>query len=504
MGKRKRGSTSLEAIADGLGMQSTHKHGVDPQATVQDKGRRVKGSIRDALLAPVTIQIVVGTYEKVLHGLTATITPPLAVEDEKPPNVEFADTFLFNAHGSAIRCLAVSPNTRISEKVILASGGSDQVVNLYSISTTPPSRAKAHGPAMPTLARNKIGENPKNRELGSLQHHAGSITALHFPTRSKLLSAAEDNAIAVARTRDWTVLSTIKASIPKARGRPSGDTASLGGASAGVNDFAVHPSMKLMLSVGKGEKCMRLWNLVTGKKAAVLNFDRSLLQSVGEGKYSSGEGRRVQWNSLGEEFAVVFEKGCVIYGIDSKPKCRMFPSPQTKIHQLRYATVAVDGKEPFEVLAVSADDGRILLYSTKDIVTKDIIKPDTGPYIPNCEPFGVLGGYTEGLKGRVKDFEILLMPQSTNLLFVTGNSDGAIRLWLVTADELAPSPSGVAALANGHGHADESTAQIRNPKQIGRLLSTYEAGNRITCLVAIVMSGQANLDTFETGKLSQE
>ena len=73
--------------------------------------------------------------------------------------------------------------------------------------------------------------------------------------------------------------------------------------------------MKLMLSVGKGEKCMRLWNLVTGKKAGVLNFERDLLQNVGEGRYSSGEGRRVEWNSLGEEFAVAFESGCAVYGI---------------------------------------------------------------------------------------------------------------------------------------------------------------------------------------------
>ena len=34
---------------------------------------------------------------------------------------------------------------------------------------------------------------------------------------------------------------------------------------------------------------MRLWNLVTGKKAGVLNFGREELMSVKESKYSSGE-----------------------------------------------------------------------------------------------------------------------------------------------------------------------------------------------------------------------
>ena len=187
------------------------------------------------------------------------------------------------------------------------------MINLYHLSTTPP--PKSPGPSLPTLAGGAVKENPRNRELGSLQHHSAGITALYFPTRSKLLSAAEDCTIAVARTRDWAVLSTIKAPIPKAHGRPSGDTAPFGGTPAGVNDFAVHPSMKLMVSVGKGEKCMRLWNLITGKKAGVLNFGRELLQGVGEGKWASGEGRRVEWNSFGEEFVVGFERGCAVFGM---------------------------------------------------------------------------------------------------------------------------------------------------------------------------------------------
>ena len=205
-----------------------------------------------------------------------------------------------------------STNVSKSEKVLLASGSSDQMINLYHLSTTPPQ--KSQGIPIPTLAGSTIKENPRNRELGSLQHHSAGINALYFPTRSKLLSAAEDCTIAVARTRDWTVLSTIKAPIPKAHGRPSGDTAPFGGTPAGVNDFAIHPSMKLMVSVGKGEKCMRLWNLINGKKAGVLNFGRELLQGVGEGKWARGEGRRVEWNSFGEEFVVGFERGCAVFG----------------------------------------------------------------------------------------------------------------------------------------------------------------------------------------------
>ena len=268
----------------------------------------------------ITIQIITGSYERVLHGITASIAQGVEDSDKSEENAEFSDTFLFNAHSSAIRCLALSPvslsaDPAESQKVILASGSTDERINLYHISAFPPRTENVKGAKTPLIPGTQVMENPRNKELGSLLHHSSSITALYFPTKSKLLSAAEDNTIAISRTRDWTVLSTIKAPIPKAVGRPSGDTAPLGGTPAGVSDFAVHPSMKLMISVGKGEKCMRLWNLVTGKKAGVLSFDRALLQDVGEGKWGSGEGRKVEWNSEGNEFVVAFEKGAVIFGM---------------------------------------------------------------------------------------------------------------------------------------------------------------------------------------------
>ena len=260
----------------------------------------------------VSIQIIVGTYDKVLHGTIA------AVQDSS--DIKFVDNFLFEAHSSAVRCIALSspspsPNVPQQQKMILASGGSDEKINLYHISLAPPVCEEGVSSPLASLAGKTTWQNPSNRELGSLLHHSSGINALYFPSKSKLLSAADDNTIAITRTRDWTVLSSIKAPIPKAHGRPSGDTAPLGGMPTGVNDFAVHPSMKLMVSVGKGEKCIRLWNLVTGKKAGVLNFERSLLQGIGEGNWGSGEGRRIKWNAAGQEFLVVFEKGAVLFGL---------------------------------------------------------------------------------------------------------------------------------------------------------------------------------------------
>jgi len=284
------------------------------------------------------------------------------------------------------------------------------------------------------------------------------------------LSAAEDSTIAVTRTRDWSLLSTIKAPIPKAVGRPSGDTAPLGGAPSGVNDFAVHPSMKLMITVGKGEKCMRLWNLVTGKKAGVLNFERHMLIEGGEGRFSSGEGRKVAWGNTdaGEEFCVGFERGILVFGMDSKPRCKVITEQKTKIHQLCY--VQVEEEEDVQVLAVSTEDGRILFYSTRttDLVSPPSVEGKTDP-LPSAKLLAQIGGKDAGLSGRVKDFTVLKLENAKDILVVSAGSDGAVRIWKLSAakDVLL--------------HSEEKV------KQVGTLLGTYETGNRITCLKAFVM-----------------
>ena len=475
----------------------------------------LKATVKETPQIATTIQIIAGSYDRVLHGITATIHPN--------GEIQFADTFLFDAHQSSIRCLAISqpsaPVPKQTQKVILASGSTDERINLYHLSAHAPSRITV--PAIESINSNAVVENPQNRELGNLLNHSSSITALHFPTRGKLLSSAEDSTIAVTRTRDWTLLSTIKAPIPKPMGRPSGDTAPMGGTPSGVNDFAVHPSMKLMLSVSKGEKCMRLWNLVTGKKAGVLNFDKGILAEVGEGRHTSGEGRKVAWGSTeaGEEFCVGFDRGLLVFGMDSKPRCKVVPEPRSKIHQLCY--VEVGGNEDIQVVTVSTEDGRILFYSTRqgDLV----LAPATGGKdvpLPSAKLIAQLGGkeagkvdwnnggkqawaknwkvkvkegqskeifretkgaaqekaekqaesaWVAGFSTRIKDFKIFgpMKGPSKNFFIPTASSDGTLRIWKLSAKDLVPHISPV--------------------KQIGLLLGTYETPNRITCMEAFIM-----------------
>lgn len=87
------------------------------------------------------------------------------------------------------------------------------------------------------------------------------------------------------------------------------------------------------------------------------------------------------------------------------------------------------------VLAVSTEDGRIMFYSTGSTTESETMQASSKQEIPLCEAIGQLGGAGEGLTGRIKDFEILKPPDSRSLLIVTGNSDGAIRLWLLDEGE---------------------------------------------------------------------
>lgn len=429
-----------------------------------------------------TVQIITGSYERVLHGFAAGIPQALITgqddgAEQDLPKVGFSDTFLFNAHTSAIRCLALTPPTDESSKVILATGSTDERINLYTLSTAPPAPSKSK-PQLPTLHGTSISENSRNKELGALLHHSSSITGLYFPSRSKLLSSSEDSTITITRTRDWAPLSTIKAPIPKAQGRPSGDTAAPGEVPAGVNDFAVHPSNKLMVSVGKGEKCMRLWNLITGNKAGVLQFSREILASVGEGRFGSGEGRKVVWDVEGEELAVAFERGVVVFSLDMKPKAKILPAPRTKIHQMRYLP---SDSHP-GILLVSTEDGRIMLYDTNS-TSEPAESEDKEDEIPQSNLVAAIGGPAAGFSGRVKDFDLLRI-SDTSFLIISGSSDGTVRLWSLRTDELkAPASS-----EKGTGFTAE---------QVGRLIGTYTTGTRITCLKSFVMTGTPDAEEEE-------
>ncbi|KAI6248388.1 hypothetical protein HI914_03262 [Erysiphe necator] len=432
---------------------------------INEENKKLKSSMPSKaklnITTPLTIQLVTGSYDGIIHGVTATIALN---------NTEFADTFLFTAHSSAIRCLAItsppSTITKQTQKIYLASGSTDERIHIYHLSAHSPSKIISH--SIPNILQNPIIENPHNRELGSLLHHSGAITAMCFPNRGKLLTSAEDRQISIIRTRDWNVLCSIKSPAPKQAGRPSGDTAPMGGAPNGINDFAIHPSLKIMISVGKGERCMRLWNLVTGKKAGVLNFDKIHLSQLGESKYSSGEGRKVAWGTTeaGDEFCVGFERGLLVFGMDSRPRCIALPDTKTKIHQLDY----FHASKNYDIIAASTEDGKIIFFSTRptdlSVCSDEDIKLNK---LPSAKQIAQLGGDKYGFSGRIKDFSILPIEERITKFFIiaTAGSDGTIRLWQVQHHDFM--------------------SHTESTKQIGLVVGTYETNNRITCLKAFIM-----------------
>ena len=141
---------------------------------------------------------------------------------------------------------------------------------------------------------------------------------------------------------------------------------------------------------------------------------------------------------------------------------------------------------------MSTEDGRVIFYSTsiEDNPTSDDEEPTNS--IPDCEVIAQLGGAGMGMSTRIKDFEILRRPgsegeseESNDIVVVTGSSDGAIRVWAVTAGELSV---GRQLTAGKVSDPEKGTATAI--KQIGRLQGTYETRNRITCLKAFVMSNE--------------
>lgn len=135
-----------------------------------------------------------------------------------------------------------------------------------------------------------------------------------------------------------------------------------------------------------------------------------------------------------------------------------------------------EGKD--EVLAVSTERGEIIFYDTKNGLTQDPASP-----IPMANVRCQLGGKAQGQTTRIKDFQVLRVqgsqPKKQDVIFVTCSSDGAIKLWSVDQDELSQTEK---------KSTKKTDKANEGPRQVGRLLGSYDTGERITCLKAFVMA----------------
>ncbi len=141
--------------------------------------------------APLTLQIVAGSYDRVLHGITATIGrgSDASPSSNSQVSCKFADTFLFNAHTSChqmpLPSLRRLRHPRAKHRRLSWLRGVPTSASTYTIcQPTPSAKSTDEQKLLSAIAPRPILENQNNRELGNLLHHNSNITRLAFPTRS--------------------------------------------------------------------------------------------------------------------------------------------------------------------------------------------------------------------------------------------------------------------------------------------------------------------------------
>ena len=305
-----------------------------------------------------TVRISVGSYEHVLYGIDAKVT-----SSEDRLHATFEPVYLIEAHTGVIKAMATGGR-------YLASGGADEVVKLYDMR--------------------------RRKELGSLLSHDGTITAMRFPSPTELssqpqhlISSDDNNKIIIWRVRDWTPM----IQLTTRHGR--------------VNDISIHPSGKIALSVGSDNN-VRLWNLVTGKKAAA----HSLIVKVPKGeKRQDCEGLKVMWNTSGEQYAILFDKHLRLYDMSAAVKHTF--STESRYHDIQYFVMPDTGRE---LLAVALENGHI-----------QILDPNSFSLVQE------LVGHTSRVK--CVEFQRLkaLDAKHESAVLIAGSTDGMIKLWSTSA-----------------------------------------------------------------------
>ncbi|KAG2061657.1 WD40 repeat-like protein [Suillus hirtellus] len=300
---------------------------------------------------PTFFKVIAGSYEKLLYGFDGSVSLDEVNDGYK---FELKPIFIFPAHVSCVKAVAASPNGG----KWLATGSADEVIKVWDLR--------------------------RNKEIGGLMHHEGSITQLQFPSRSHLLSASEDGTLCLFHARDWVVLRTLKGH----KGR--------------VNSTAVHPSNKVALSVGK-DNTLRMWDLMRGKGSASTKLGK--------------EGETVRWSATGSSFVVQSQNTIDLFTVDMV--LRHTITHPSRIHTIRFSK-RVNGSG--ELLLVGAEDKKLSIY--------DI--PDDPEKMPT-----VIAEMT-GHSNRVKAVEILplALPRSTKanaslstIILCTVSSDGKIHIY---------------------------------------------------------------------------
>lgn len=303
-------------------------------------------------------RIYAGSYEHNLLSLS------LILEKDKTP--VFQPIFHFQAHSLSIKSIAAA-------KRYLVTGSNDEHIKIYDLQ--------------------------KRKELGTLLGHQGSITSLKFSNEGHidaentgvngkwLLSGSDDGKIIIWRTKDWEIFGTLK------------------GHKGKINDLSIHPSGRIAVSVGD-DKSVRLWNLMTAKKAANLKIKND---------WQSGE--FVRWSLSGDYFFVGLLNKILVYKTSDAQIIKEVPFKATLMH------IEIYKVEDVEYAVVGLGNGSLEFYDINDLTTESDEQP---------EPIFKLVGHTN----RIKDFKLYKVKDETYLISIS--SDGNIVVWdLALKDQVA-------------------------------------------------------------------
>ncbi|EMG46973.1 Ribosomal biogenesis protein, putative [Candida maltosa Xu316] len=263
----------------------------------------------------------------------------------------------------------------------------------------------------------RIYDLQKRKELGTLLSHTGTITSLRFSTESEsteniktgkwLLSGSEDGKINIWRTKDWELFGTLKGHTDK------------------INDLSIHPSGRVAISVSQ-DQTIRLWNLMTAKKAAILKI---------KGRDHLGQsGDFVKWSpNDGKFFLIGMMNQILIYNTNT---AKIVKKIKIKTTLMAMEILTFDGKS---WLVVGLGNGAIELYDFNEQVLSGLEDDENKVWDSKpeeLEPEFTLRGHTNRIKGLsfIQDKE---ETQDIPLL-VSVSSDGKIVIWNLTLkDQIA-------------------------------------------------------------------
>ncbi|SGZ54081.1 CIC11C00000004455 [Sungouiella intermedia] len=314
-------------------------------------------------------RIMVGSYEHNLLCLSLTI------KGKNEP--VFTPIFHFQAHALSIKSIDIA-------KRYLVTGSNDEHIRIYDLQ--------------------------KRKELGTLLSHQGTVTTLRFSSETTednhseksgkwLLSGSEDGKIIIWRTKDWEMFGTLK------------------GHQGRINDLDIHPSGRVAISVST-DKTVRLWNLMTAKKAAVLKI---------KGRDHLGQsGEFVRWSTSGKHFVVGLMTQLFIYALGEEAEL---------LRKIQFKTTLMC----LEVLDIQGTEYLVTGHSNG---TVEFLKFNKALEEENPEPEFVLRGHSN----RVKGLAYFCNAETSGIPYlVSVSSDGKIVVWDVSEsvrDQVAVYDSG--------------------------------------------------------------